>query len=141
MRFALLLLTAVGLMAGCLDDSPAAEASADDVDPASGSRGDPYVVFRQPFMDAYATGSVTRDFTLDESVSSLQITVEFGTSAFTNFQITSPDACAGLDSGAGVYPNSSQWMGSCDGLPAGTHTLAWTTQGTAQGTITVTAVP
>lgn len=101
----------------------------------------PYVVFEQPFMDAYATGTATREFTLEHPVSALEVTVDFGTSAFVEFQLTSPEPCAELGSGAGVFPNSSQWTGQCGGLPAGDHALGWTTRGTAQGTITVVAIP
>lgn len=143
MRSLAWLLAPVLLLSGCMEGSSSgSDGSVDaenEVAPAVAT--EPYVVFEQPFMDAYATGAATRDFTLEEPVSALQITVDFGTSAFVEFQFNSPEPCAELGSGAGVFPNSSQWTGECGALPAGDHQLGWTTRGTAQGIITVVAIP
>lgn len=75
------------------------------------------------------------------ALSALAITIEFGSCAFANLEFTSPQACAGIATGAGVYPNSATWNGECGPLAAGSHMLAWSVDGTAQGTVTVMVIP
>lgn len=141
MRAALVLLLVPCLTAGCLDsdgDGPGGLLG----DNGQQGRSEPWVVADRGFANSAAGGSMGVDFTLDQDVSQLQLAIDFGTSAYTGLRFTSPEACVGAETGAGVYPNSASWTGSCGALEAGMHTLAWTLDGGyVQGHLTITAIP
>lgn len=126
-----LFLLSVVLLAGC--SAPAALQTGTTTAAASGKH-----VLAQSSFDSTSLAPSTLPVKVGHNVTSLDLSINFGRSAFTGFTFHGIPACEGLSPGNGVYPNSAEWSGSCGAVPAGSYTLSWDlTTGTAQGNLTV----
>ena len=74
--------------------------------------------------------------------SQLQFTVDFESSAFTDFTFAGIPACGeDFGPGSGTFPNAAQWSSGCGPVAAGAYDLSWQYSGLVQGTLTISAIP
>jgi len=138
MRGLLVLASAVLLLSGCLGANGAA-APAGHGQPSADPAG-PEQVARSDFEATTSGGASSMGVLVPFDASRLEVTVDFGPSAFTDFTFHGIPGC-GIGPGSGVFATSSQWTGSCPSVHAGGYQLAWSFSGSAKGTVTVVAVP
>ena len=122
----------LALFAGCLSESPGAD----------GHHTEPWVVADRDFGSGGVANTNQFEIALEEGASRLQVRLDFGSSAFTGFHFTAPDACRDATGGPGLYSRSGATIVQCGPVAAGRHVVAWQVDtGYAQGHITITASP